>query len=179
MSSDPTSDDPTKGMSWSEKKRDAARQARVKKQRAIEEANAAGDVEEYNRLVNEMHKAKEERAAAKKAARDLKATIKEKLPSGGGRKWADNEIAEAVRSGRNADGVVPRHRQTRWNMQPGQMVRLVNKAEAWTDAYMQKILPKGAIGILLDPPTGDRAAVMFGADVFTIECKKLRPIEDE
>tara|TARA_Y100000593_G_scaffold90152_1_gene175895 strand:- start:423 stop:962 length:540 start_codon:yes stop_codon:yes gene_type:complete len=179
MSNDPTSDDPTKGMSWAEKKRDAAKQARAKKQRAIEEACVAGDHEEYDRLVKEMYKAKEERAAAKKAARDLKATIKEKLPSGGGRKWADNEIARAVRSGRNAEGIKPRNPVTQWNMQPGQMVRLVNKAEAWTDAYMQKIIPKGAIGILLDPPTGNRAAVMFGADVYTIECKKLRPIGDE
>jgi hypothetical protein len=69
--------------------------------------------------------------------------------------------------------------QTQWNMRPGEMVRLVNKAEAWTENYMAREIAKGSIGILLDPPTGDRAAVMFGQDVFMIECKKLRPITDD
>ena len=168
----------TSGMSWSEKKRHAAKQARAKKQRAIEEANLAGDVEEYERLVNEVNRAQEERLAAKVEGRKLKQKIKESLPSGGGRKWADNDTARAVRSGRNAPGV-QRHSNTTWNMQPGQMVRLVNKAEAWTENYMTKVLGKGSLGILLDPPVGDRAAVMFGQDVFMIECKKLRPVTDE
>ena len=178
MSNDPSSDDPTKGMSWAEKKRNAAAQARAKKQRAIEEANLAGDVEEYERLVNEVNKAKEERLAAKVEGRKLREKIKESLPSGGGRKWADNDAARAIRQGRNAPGV-QRNRQTQWNMRPGEMVRLVNKAEAWTENYMARVIGKGSIGILLDPPTGDRAAVMFGQDVFMIECKKLRPITDE
>lgn len=178
MSNDPTSDDPTKGMSWAEKKKHAAKQARAAKQRAIEEACVAGDHELHDQLVKDFYKAKEERAAAKKAGRDLKAQIKEKLPTGGGRKWADNDIARAVRSGRAAPGS-GRKTRTQWNMQAGDMVRLVNKAEAWTENYMAKVLGKGSIGILLDPPTGDRVAVMFGQDVFKIECKKLRPIREE
>ena len=177
MSKTTTLNKPAK--SWAEKKREAAQQARAAKQRAIEEANLAGDVEEYERLINEFNKARDERLAAKAEGRKLKQKIKNALPSGGGVTWANNDIARAVRSGRNADGVRPRNPVTNWNMVPGQMVRLVNKAEAWTESYMQKILPKGAIGILLDPPRGDRAAVMFGADVYTIECKKLRPVGDE
>lgn len=168
----------TTGMSWAEKKRHAAKQARAKKQRAIEEANLAGDVEEYERLVNEVNKAKDERLAAKVEGRKLKQKIKESLPSGGGRKWADNDTANAVRSGRNAPGV-QRNSNTTWNMQAGEMVRLVSKAEAWTENYMAKVLGKGSIGILLDPPRGNRAAVMFGQDVFMIECKKLRAVRDE
>ena len=93
MSNDPTSDDPTKGMSWAEKKKHAAKQARAAKQRAIEEACVAGDHELHDQLVKDFYKAKEERAAAKKAGRDLKAQIKEKLPTGGGRKWADNDLS--------------------------------------------------------------------------------------
>ena len=168
----------TTGMSWAEKKRHAAKQARAKKQRAIEEANLAGDTEEYERLVNEVNKAKDERLAAKVEGRKLREKIKESLPSGGGRKWADNDTARAVRQGRNAPGL-RRYTRTEWNMQPGQMVRLVNKAEAWTENYMVKELGKGSIGILLDPPGSERVAVMFGQDVFQIECKKLRPITDE
>ena len=179
MSNDPISDDPTKGMSWAEKKRYAAKQVREEKLRAIAAAREAGDDELADSLTEELGAAKKERAEAKAKARDLKKVIKEKLPSSGGRTWANNEIARAVRSGRNADGVKPRNPVTQWNMQPGQMVRLVNKAEAWTESYMQKILPKGAIGILLAPPTGSRVAVMFGADVYTISCKKLRPVTDE
>lgn len=177
MSKATSSNKPAK--SWSEKKREAAQQARAAKQRAIEEANLAGDVEEYERLINEFNKARDERLAAKIEGRKLKQKLKEALPSAGGVKWANNDIARAVRSGRNAEGVKPRNPVTNWNMVPGQMVRLVNKAEAWTESYMQKILPKGAIGILLDPPRGDRAAVMFGADVYTLECKKLRPVVEE
>jgi hypothetical protein len=168
----------TTGLSWSEKKRHAAQQARAKKQREIEEANLSGDVEEYERLVSEFTKAKDERLAAKVEARKLKQKIKESLPSGGGRKWADNPTADLVRRGRNAPGV-ERNANTVWNMQAGEMVRLVSRAEAWTENYMEKVLGKGSIGILLDPPTGDRAAVMFGQDVFMIECKKLRSIRED
>ncbi len=83
-----------------------------------------------------------------------------------------------MRSGRNAPGV-HRNSDTVWNMEAGEMVRLVSKAEAWTENYMAKVLGKGSIGILLDPPRGNRAAVMFGQKVFMIECKKLRAVRDE
>ena len=180
MSKSSSSDDnPTAKMSWAEKKRFAAKQARAAKQRAIEEANISGDREEYERLVGEFHKAKEERAAAKKAGRELRQQIKENLPNTGGVKWADNEIADAVRQGRNAPGVQRNKGSWVFNLVPGQMVQLVAKAEAWTESYMVKEIGKGTIGILLDPPRGERAAVMFGQDVFTISCKKLRPVGEE
>jgi len=47
---------------------------------------------------------------------------------------------------------------------------------------MAKTLPKGSLGILIDAPPADlhgHVAVMFGADIFRIECKKLRMIHDE
>ena len=177
-SPNPEETDPTKGMSWHEKKRYVKAQLRKDRQAGIAAAEEAGEVERAEELREESLKRSKERAEAKKAGKDLKAQIKEKIPSTGARKWADNDTARAVRMGKNAPGLRLASK-TRWNMQPGEMVRLVNKAEAWTESYMVKTLGKGSIGILLDPPTGNRAAVMFGADVFTIECKKLRPLRED
>jgi hypothetical protein len=180
MSKSPSTEeeDPTKGLSWQEKKR----WVREKLRRERREAIAAAEADENFILADELREAAQkrskERAEAKAAAKSIKDQIKSGLTSRGGRVWAKNEIAESVRSGKPAAGV-QRHTKTFWNMQPGEMVRLVNNSEAWTEAYMIKTLPKGSIGILLDPPRGDRAAVMFGQDVFMIECKKLRPLRED
>lgn len=171
-------EDPTKGMSWGEKKKYAARQVRQRKLEEIKRAAEEGNMQRADELAEELHRAKAERQQAKKRARELKREIKEKLPTTGGKRWADNETARAIRSGRRAEGV-GRRPSPQWNMQPGEMVRLVNQCEAWTENYMAKMLPKGAYGILLDPPRGERCAVMFGQDVFTVECKKLRAVRDE
>lgn len=179
MSNDsPTPDDPTKGMSWSDKKRYVKSKLRKERQEAIAAAEEAGNEDKAEELREAGLKRNKERAEAKKAGKDLKTKIKEAIPSVGARKWADNDTALAVRMGRNAPGL-RRYTNTSWNIRAGEMVRLVNKAEAWTENHMVKTLGKGSIGILLDPPTGDRAAVMFGTDVFMIECKKLRPIREE
>ena len=61
MSNDPTSDDPTKGMSWAEKKRDAAKQARAK---AVERVNA---LESAGASKTEIQSAKATSQAAKYA----------------------------------------------------------------------------------------------------------------
>lgn len=178
MSESDKIEDPTKGLSWAEKKRWAAKQMRTQKQEEIAAAEEEGDQQRADELREELTRARDERREAKKRARDLRAAIKEKLPTAGGRTWADNDTARAIRSGRKAEGV-GRRPDPRWNLQPGEMVRLVNKCEAWTESYMVKELPKGALGILLDPPTGQRAAVMFGTDVFTVECKKLRAVRED
>ena len=170
--------DPTKGMSWPEKRRYAARQVRQKKLEEIAQAAAQGDQQRADELTEELNRAKTERNEAKKTARELKKQIKEKLPSVGGKRWAENETARAIRTGRRIEGV-GRRPAPQWNLRVGEMVRLVNKCEAWTESYMVKELPKGSYGILLDPPTGNRCAVMFGQDVFTVECKKLRAVGDE
>lgn len=170
--------DPTKGMSWAEKRRYAARQVREKKLEEIAQAVAQGDQQRADELAEELNRAKRERIEAKKSARELKRQIKEKLPSVGGKRWADNETARAIRTGRRIEGV-GRRPAPQWNLRVGEMVRLVNKCEAWTESYMVKELPKGAYGILLDPPSGTYCAVMFGQDVFTVECKKLRAVREE
>ncbi len=177
-----TPKDSSKGsgaLSWGDKVKEASRQVREARTQEIQAALERGDEERAEELIEEGQKRSQERQEAKRAGRDLRAQIKAAMPTSNSRRWADNEIAKAVRSGRNAEGVAPRHPNTQWNMSPGQMVRLVNQAEAWTESHMIKMIPKGAYGILLDPPTGDRAAVMFGADVFTVACKKLRPVLDE
>ncbi len=172
------SSDPTKGMSWAEKRRYAARQVREKKLEEIAEAAREGDTQRADELAEELNRAKAERQQAKLRARELKQEIKEKLPSVGGKRWANNETAEAIRRGRRIEGV-GRSPSPQWNLRVGEMVRLVNKCEAWTESYMVKELPKGSYGILLDPPTGSRCAVMFGQDVFTVECKKLRAVRED
>ena len=61
-------------------------------------------------------------------------------------------------------------------LQPGQMVRLVNDARVAHEGenVFNRTLPKGSIGILIDPPTSQLSAVMFGSDVWRVPTKKLR-----
>ena len=64
------------------------------------------------------------------------------------------------------------------------MVKLINNARVYTDGswVMERIVPKGTLGILIDAPPADingHVAVMIGADIYKIECKKLRQVHDD
>jgi len=61
-------------------------------------------------------------------------------------------------------------------LQPGQMVKLINDAKVAQEGQwvFERTLPKGSIGILIDPPTSQMSAVMFGTDVWKVPTKKLR-----
>ena len=69
-----------------------------------------------------------------------------------------------------------RKAEMQFALQPGQMVRLVNDARVAHEGEndFNRTLPKGSIGILIDPPTSQMSAVMFGSDVWRVPTKKLR-----
>lgn len=170
---------PTK--SWSDKIKEARAQARELRQKELEAAVESGDQEEIDRLnalederINGRRNAKLEAAKQKRDAKLL-------APKVGTVRWADNQAARDWRSGKRG-GV--RKNSAGWNLTPGAMVRLVSDARVYTEGtwVMAKRVPKGTLGILIDAPPADlhgHVAVMFGADIFKIECKKLRMIHDE
>ena len=178
--SDTTERKPSK--TWSEKIKDARDQIRAHRQQEIDDALARDDVEEHERLIVAEEERKNGRKLAKKKAKEEKLQAKARAPRVGTKQWADNDTARDWRAGKRSGGT--RKNSAGWNLQPGSMVRLVNKARVYTDGswVMAKTLPKGSLGILIDAPPADlhgHVAVMFGADIFRIECKKLRMIHDE
>ena len=170
---------PTK--TWGDKIREARAQVRELRQKEMEQALENDDVEEYERLVKEEDERINGRRHAKLEAAKMKHELKAKAPRVGTKVWADTEAAREWRSGKREGR---RRNSGSWNLTPGAMVRLVNDARVYTEGswVMAKKVPKGTIGILIDAPPSDingHVAVMFGADIFKIECKKLRMIHDE
>jgi len=168
-------------LSWADKIRMARAQARELRQKEIEAALENDDVEEWERLVAAEEERKNGRRNAKLEAAKRKKELKELAPKAGGIKWADNEASRDWRAGKRGGR---RRNNAGWALQPGAMVRLVNDARVYTDGswVMEKKIPKGALGILIDAPPADlhgHVAVMFGADIFKIECKKIRMVHDE
>lgn len=171
---------PTK--TWADKIKDAAAQARAMRQTEINEALERGDAEEHERLVEEEEERLNGRKRAKKKAKEEKLAAKVRAPRAGSKIWADNDTARDWRAGKRSDG--KRKNSAGWNLTPGAMVRIVSKARVYTESswVMAKVIPKGSIGILIDAPPADlygHVAVMFGADIFRVECKKLRMIHDD
>lgn len=176
------SDEPRKpSKSWGDKIREARAQVRELRQREIAEALERDDIEEYERLVAEEEERRNGRRAAKLEAAKMKQELKASAPRVGTKVWADNQEARDWRAGKRG----ARRRNTgSWNLTPGAMVRLVSDARVYTEGswVMAKKVPKGTLGILIDAPPADingHVAVMFGADIFKIECKKLRMIHDD
>jgi hypothetical protein len=166
---------------WKDKIKDAREQMRLHRLGRIEdlqkEAERTGDSTELEAYEAEHKKRIEERRQAKLAGRDLKKSIKERLPSVGARRWADNETAQAVRSGKSVPGVQRRTKST-YNLPLGGMVKLVNDTEVYSENYVvARVIPSGSFGILLDPPTNEWAMVLFGDTAYRIRCKKLRSME--
>lgn len=172
----------TPSKTWSEKIKEAAAQARELRKKEIDGALERGDAEEHERLLAAEEERKNGRKLAKKKAKEEKLAAKIRAPRAGTKVWADNETARDWRAGKRSGG--RRKNSAGWNLTPGAMVRIVSKARVYTESswVMAKVIPKGSIGILIDAPPADlhgHVAVMFGADIFRIECKKLRMIHDD
>ncbi len=170
---------PTK--SWSDKIKEARAQARELRQKEMDAALESGDTEEYDRLVEAENERVNGRRNAKLEAAKQKRGAKLAAPKVGTVRWANTQAARDWRAGKR-DG--KRRNSAGWNLVPGAMVRLVSDARVYTEGswVMAKRVPKGTIGILIDAPPADlhgHVAVMFGADIFKIECKKLRMIHDD
>lgn len=170
---------PTK--SWSDKIKEARAQARALREKELADAVESGDQEEIDRLTALEDERINGRRNAKLEAAKQKRDAKLAAPKVGTVRWANNETARDWRAGKRG----ARKRNTgSWNLTPGAMVRLVSDARVYTEGswVMAKKVPKGTIGILIDAPPADingHVAVMFGADIFKIECKKLRMIHDD
>lgn len=170
---------PTK--SWSEKIKDARAQARALRQTELDAAIEGGNQEEIDRLMEAEDERINGRRRAKLEAAKLKREIKLAAPAVHRIRWADTDASRDWRSGKRAG---KSKNSAAFNMTPGSMVRLVNDARVYTEGswVMVKRVPKGTLGILIDAPPADlhgHVAVMFGADIFRIECKKLRMIHDD
>lgn len=167
-----------------EQLQNARLQARVKRQEEIDQKHAeiaqikseGGDTaaleRELEKLYDDYNDRRNARREAKKAARELRDTIQ----AGIGRKpalsWNTSEegrlARESVKKIRKAE--------MQFALQPGQMVKLINDAKVAQEGQwvFERTLPKGSIGILIDPPTSQMSAVMFGTDVWKVPTKKLR-----
>ena len=167
--------------SWSDKIKEARAQARALRQSELDAAIESGDQEEIDRLTEAESERVNGRRNAKLEAAKLKRDMKLAAPKVGTVRWANNEAARDWRAGKRGG---KRRNSAGWNMTPGAMVRLVSDARVYTEGswVMAKRVPKGTLGILIDAPPADlngHVAVMFGADIFKIECKKLRMIHDD
>ena len=130
----------TPAKSWNDKIREARAQARELRQKEINDALENDDVEEYERLMA----AEDERLNGKRRAQ---------LAGANAKIWADNEVAREWRKGNRG----ARRRNTgSWNLVPGAMVKLINNARVYTDGswVMERIVPKGTLGILIDAAGG-------------------------
>jgi len=168
-------------LSWSDKIRIARAQARELRQKEMDDAIERDDMAEYERLVEAENERVNGRRNAKLEAAKQKRDAKVQAPKAGGIKWADNQAAKDWRAGKRGSR---KRNNAGWNLQPGSMVRLVSDARVYTEGswVMERKVPKGTLGILIDAPPADlhgHVAVMFGADIYKIECKKIRQIHDE
>ena len=167
-----------------EQLQDARLQARAKRQEEIDQKHAeiaqlkseGGDVaaleRELEKLYDDYNERRNARREAKKAARELRDQIQAGIGKPAAIRWNTSpegrEARESVKQIRKAE--------MQFALQPGQMVKLVNDARVAHEGenVFNRTLPKGAIGILIDPPTSQMSAVMFGTDVWRVPTKKLR-----
>jgi len=167
-----------------EQLQNARLQARVKRQEEIDQKHAeiakikseGGDTaaleRELEKLYDDYNDRRNARREAKKAARELRDTIQAGIGRKPALRWNTSEegrlARESVKKIRKAD--------MQFALQPGQMVKLINDAKVAQEGQwvFERTLPKGSIGILIDPPTSQMSAVMFGTDVWKVPTKKLR-----
>lgn len=171
-----------------EQLQEARLQARVKRQEEIDKKHAeiqelrerGVDTEELERelekLYDDYNDRRNARREAKKAARELRGQIQAGIGKRPAIRWNTTE------EGRNARESVKKIRKAEMEfaLQPGQMVKLINDARVAHEGQwvFEKTLPKGTIGILIDPPTSQMSAVMFGTDVWRVPTKKLRAADE-
>ena len=167
-----------------EQLQNARLQARVKRQEEIDQKHAeiaqlkseGGDTaaleRELEKLYDDYNDRREARREAKRAARELRDTIQAGIGKRPALRWNTSE------EGREARESVKQIRKAemQFALQPGQMVKLINDAKVAQEGQwiFERTLPKGSIGILIDPPTSQMSAVMFGTDVWKVPTKKLR-----
>ena len=124
------------------------------------------------KLYDDYNERRNARREAKKAARELRDQIQAGIGKAPALRWNTSpegrEARESVKKIRKAE--------MQFALQPGQMVKLVNDARVAHEGenVFNRTLPKGSIGILIDPPTSQMSAVMFGTDVWRVPTKKLR-----
>ena len=163
---------------------EARLQARAKRAEEIDNKHAeiarareAGDdteglERELEKLYDDFNERRDARRNAKKAAKEMRAKIAEGIGNAPAIRWNTSE------EGRSARESVKKERKEgmKFALQPGQMVKLVNDARVAQEGQwvFEKTLPKGTIGILIDPPTSHMSAVMFGSDEWRVPTKKLR-----
>jgi hypothetical protein len=167
-----------------EQLQEARLQARAKRQEEIDNKhadierarNAGDDTEELERelkkLYDDFNERRMQRREAKLAARALRDSIAEGIGKRPAIRWNTSEEGHAAR-----DSVKKiRKADMKFALQPGQMVKLITKARVAHEGQWvyETTLPKGSIGILIDPPHSLLSAVMFGADVWRVPTKKLR-----
>ena len=162
----------------------ARAQARVARQQKIDDTHEeitrvreeGGDTTELERelqkLYDDFNERRNARREAKKAARELRDVIAAGIGNQPAIRWNTTPEGRAAR-----DSVKElRKAEMQFALQPGQMVKLVNDARVAHEGehVFNRTLPKGTIGILIDPPTSQMSAVMFGSDVWSVPTKKLR-----
>lgn len=171
-----------------DKMQEARLQARAKRQADIDEKlaqidrvkEAGGDTAELERelagLRDDWEERRNARREAKKRARELKDEISAAIGKRPQLRWNESEEGRAARAGIKEQ----RGAEMQFALQPGQMVKLINDARVAHEGQWvySKTLPAGSIGILIDPPTSNFSAVMFGADVWKVPTKKLRAADN-
>lgn len=159
-------------------------QARMARQKKIDDTHdeimrvreQGGDTTELERelgtLYDDFNERRNQRREAKKAARELRDQIQAGIGKPAGVKWNTTPEGRAARESVKEI----RKAEMQFALQPGQMVKLINDARVAQEGQwvFEKTLPKGMIGILIDPPTSKMSAVMFGTNVWKVPTKKLR-----
>jgi hypothetical protein len=152
-------------------KHEEVRQAREKGENTIELER------ELAALYDDFNARRVQRREAKAAARDLREQIQAGIGKPHAIRWnntpAGREARDSVKEIRKAE--------MKFALQPGQMVKLINDARVAQEGQwiFEKTLPKGSIGILIDPPACFLSAVMFGTNVWKVPTKKLRAADIE
>ncbi len=163
-----------------EEQRDAAPKEKTYADKLrIAKLTALSDPERAEIILEQRNKTRAAKVAG--AQRDYKGYV----PKRGGKTWADNPVADAIRMGQRAEGRGGREQKMKWQLEAGTMVRLARKSAIYPegDSWIAcRELPAGTVGILLEPPGieyTDYVSVMFAGEVFNIRCGVLRPVVDQ
>ena len=111
-----------------EEQRDAAPKEKTYADKLkIAKMSALDDPERAAIILEQREKTRAAKMAG--AQRDYKGYV----PKRGGKTWADNPVAEAIRCGKRAEGRGARERKMQWQMEAGTMVRLSRKSHIYPE----------------------------------------------
>jgi hypothetical protein len=163
-----------------EEQRDAAPKEKTYEEKLkIAKLTALSDPENAAIIIAQRDKMRAAKVAG--AQRDYKGYV----PKNGGKTWADNPVASAIRCGDRGEGRGGKERKMKWQLESGTMVRLARKSHIYPEGdswIAHRELPAGTVGILLEPPGieyTDYVSVMFNGEVFSIKCAVLRPVVEQ